>query len=97
MSESLQVDTVVLVDAGSQLRVVAAEFNSADDFAAQVAASVGHAGLADKVRESSTSWDDKRTKMFEQIGGLAEACSSIGDNFNQLDTAFAAAIRGEAS
>lgn len=97
MSESLQVDTAILEDAGSQLRVVATEFNSADDYAAQVAAAVGHAGLADKVRESSTSWDDNRTKLFEQIGALAEACSSIEENFTALDTTFAATIRGEKS
>jgi len=95
MSGRLQVDGVALAEAGSQLRVVAAEFNSADDYSATVAAGVGHPALAEKVQEVTTSWNDKRAKMFEQIGGLAQACSAVEENFRSLDTQFAAALRGE--
>ena len=95
MSARLQVDTNVLVDAGRQLRLVATEFHGAGDNAGRAAAAVGHEGLAGALRSFESNGDDRREKMVEHISALAEQCSGVGDTFEQLDTEFAAALKGE--
>lgn len=43
----------------------------------------------------SSSWDDRREKMYEAIGELAEASGAIGENFEEIDYEFGAVLRGE--
>lgn len=88
-------DTEELQQAGTSLRFVATEFDGADARSQDVAAAVGHAGLAGAVEDFASSWDDGRAKMVEAIASLAEVCTGIGEGFEELDTAFAAALRGE--
>lgn len=95
MADRLKLDTVALRDAGTSLRVVAQEFNDANANSAGVADAVGHAGLASCVVQFARGWDDRRATMVESIGGLATACTGVGDGFESLDTDFAAALRGD--
>jgi hypothetical protein len=96
MSGQLRVDTVALHEAGTSLRTVAQEFNDANAHSDAVAGAVGHPGLADCVRGFAHGWDDRREKMVGTIAGLAEACTGIGDGFQDLDSQFAAVLKGEA-
>lgn len=91
----LEVDTAVLIDAGSSLRVVAAEFEHADNNSESAADAVGHNDLADRVREFADNWDIRRGEMMQKIATLAEAASQAGESFEQLDRDLAAALRGE--
>lgn len=95
MSGRLTVDTTALREAGTSLRSVATEFDRANVRSDTVADAVGHAGLASAVRDFAHGWDDTRADMVEGMAALADACTGIGEGFEELDTEFAAALRGE--
>lgn len=85
----------MLRTAGEQLRVVATEFHHANANSDDAADAIGHRGLADAVRSFAHNWDDRRAKMVEKIDTLAKSATGVGDAFEQVDTEFAAALRGE--
>ncbi len=91
----LRLSTDELIAVGTDLRTVARELEDADATSDTVAEAVGHAGLAGKVRDLAHGWDDHRAEMLEEIARLADACTGIGDNFERIDTEFAAALRGD--
>lgn len=92
----LLLDTVQLRRAGAQLRTVADEFNSAATTAHGLEDAVGHPVLAAAIRGFEGSWDHTRGEMVASIAELADACTGIGDSFAELDSQFAAALRGDA-
>lgn len=91
----LEIDTGLLNDAATDLRLVAKEFGAAKTNAERAANAVGHDGLASAIREFESNWDDRREKMFEGIGDLAEASAAIGGAFEDVDREFGAVLRGE--
>jgi hypothetical protein len=93
--DTLRVDTALLRTAGAQLRVVAEEFQRANANSDDAAEVVGHRGLAEAVRSFAHSWDDRRAKMVEKIGALAESAATVGEVFEELDKEFAAALRAD--
>jgi hypothetical protein len=90
--DALRVDTALLRTAGTQLRVVADEFQQANANSDDAAEVVGHRDLAEAVRSFAHNWDDRRAKMVEKIGALAESATTVGDAFEELDKEFAAAL-----
>lgn len=86
---------MVLREAGGSLRFIATEFTNATVDSRDLGPALGHEGLAAQVRGFAVSWDDRRRAMVEQIAGLAQACTGIGEELEALDTEFAAALRGE--
>ncbi|MGH3826454.1 MAG: hypothetical protein ACRDQX_04665 [Pseudonocardiaceae bacterium] len=93
--DTLRVDTDLLRAAGSQLRVVATEFQQANANSDDAADAIGHRGLADAVRSFAHNWDNRRAKMVEKIGTLAKSATGVGEGFDELDQKFAAALRGQ--
>jgi hypothetical protein len=91
----LEIDTDVLAEAGRSLRRVANEFQHANANSDRAAEAVGHDGLAERVREFAHNWDDRRAKMVANVGSLAEASTGIGGAFDQLETDFVSALKGE--
>src|SRR5690606_8686277 len=63
----LRLSTESLIDAGTDLRRVALELDSADTTADRVADAVGHPGLAAQVRDFAHGWDGRRTEMLEEV------------------------------
>lgn len=96
MSGRLRLDTVALREAGASLRFVAQEFTDATAHSRGLGPALGHEELAAQVRHFAVSWDDRRSKVVEEIAALAAACTGIGEQFEELDTEFAAALRGQA-
>ncbi|MGH3889420.1 MAG: hypothetical protein ACRDSZ_23145 [Pseudonocardiaceae bacterium] len=74
---------------------MATEFHHANANSDDAADAIGHRGLADAVRSFAHNWDDRRAKMVEKIDTLAKSATGVGDAFEQVDTEFAAALRGE--
>lgn len=70
--DTLRVDTDLLRAAGSQLRVVATEFQQANANSDDAADAIGHRRLADAVRSFAHDWENRRAKMVEKIGTLAK-------------------------
>ncbi|HEY3438860.1 MAG TPA: hypothetical protein VGK35_14340 [Actinotalea sp.] len=91
----LVMDTATLRSTGEALRSIAQEFDDANANSDSIAGAIGHDGLAHAVHDFATGWDDKRAKMVDAIASLAQACTGIGENFEDLDSQFAAALRGE--
>ncbi|MFS0703632.1 hypothetical protein AB6N23_03845 [Cellulomonas sp. 179-A 9B4 NHS] len=92
----LVVDTDLLRAAGARLADLAQTFSAANVTARDLRADVGHDGLADVLGEFAIGWDDVRTSVVADVGALAEACTRVGTTFAELDTAFAAQLRGTA-
>lgn len=93
--DTLRVDTALLRTAGTQLRLVADEFQQANANSDDAAEVVGHRGLAEAVRSFAHNWDDRRAKMVEKIGTLAKSATMVGGAFEELDKEFAAALRAD--
>lgn len=91
----LEIDTVILTDAGHALRIVATEFENANNNSDDAADAVGEHDLADKVRDFAHIWDDKRRKMLGDIAKLAEASSGTGEAFEQLERDFVDVLTGK--
>jgi hypothetical protein len=56
---------------------------------------VGHARLAQRVESFSSSWNDTRRSLAEEIGGLSSSARSIADGFRAADDSLAAALTGD--
>jgi len=95
MSGQLKLDTAALREAGSGLRLVAQEFDSANAATDDLGPALGHERLAGRVRDFAHGWDDRRAEMIGAIASLAEACTGVGEGFEDLDAEFAGALRGE--
>ncbi|MGI9001327.1 MAG: hypothetical protein ACR2GH_06630 [Pseudonocardia sp.] len=95
MVAQLRVDTLLLREAGMQLRVVATEFEHANTNSDDAADALGHSGLAGAIRSFAHNWDDRRTKMLENIAKLADTATGVAEAFESLDEEFAAALRGQ--
>lgn len=93
--DTLRVDTALLRTAGTQLRLVADEFQQANANSDDAAEVVGHRGLAEAVRSFAHNWDDRRAKMVEKISTLAKSATMVGGAFEELDKEFAAALRAD--
>jgi hypothetical protein len=91
----LDIDIDVLRETGTALRVVATEFEHANDRSDDAADATGHDGLADRVREFAHNWDDRRAKMLENIAFLAEAGVGIGDTFADIESELVGCLRGD--
>lgn len=91
----LRLSTDELIAVGTDLRTVAAELHDASTTSTAIADAVGHAGLAEKVRDFAHGWDGRRAEMLEEVARLADACTGIGENFERLDTEFTAALRDD--
>lgn len=95
MGGGLTLSTDELIEAGRSLRTVATEFEHANVRSETVAGAVGHADLADRVREFAHGWDDRRAKMLGNVQSLAQSCTGIGEAFEGLETDLVAALEGE--
>ena len=93
----LKIDTARVRAVGTGLARIAHAFENANVHSDQVAASVGHDGLADAVRSFAHAWDDTRADMTESIAGLGEATNAIADTFEQADQELAAAMDGSST
>ncbi|ADG74319.1 hypothetical protein Cfla_1421 [Cellulomonas flavigena DSM 20109] len=90
----LTVGTALLTAAGRRLADLAQTFATANVTARELLPALGHQELAGVVGEHAIGWDDVRVGVVKDIGFLGEACGRIGDTFADLDTAFAAELRG---
>ncbi|MDO8106037.1 hypothetical protein Q6348_02370 [Isoptericola sp. b441] len=91
----LVLDTTRLRETGAALRRVALEFEHANARSSDLSPAIGHDRLAACVRGFAYEWDDRRERVVAGIQALAEACTGIGDGFEELDTSFVTALKGE--
>lgn len=88
----VKVDTVLLKEAGGQLRDIVDTLMYANDDAGELAEHVGHRGLAGTVRDFAENWQSRRQEMLEVIGSLGEVSEGVGIAFEEWDRELANAI-----
>lgn len=91
----LRIDTALLRETGASLRVVADEFEHANNRVDNVGDVIGHEGLSDRVRSFARNWDDRRAEMLESIAHLAEAGRAVGETFDQIEVELVASLTAE--
>ncbi|WP_336922248.1 hypothetical protein [Aquipuribacter sp. SD81] len=89
------IDTEGLRDTGRALRQAALDLDGARSHSLLAAQRVGQPVLAAAVEELSSSWDDRRARIVEDIAFLADAATTAGDTYEVIDTELAAALRGQ--
>ncbi|MDR2113756.1 MAG: hypothetical protein LBO75_00580 [Bifidobacteriaceae bacterium] len=89
----VQVDSVRLL--GTSLKSIGAEFEGANTNSANIAAAVGHGGLAQVVRDFSKKWDESRKKMTEAVKSLGDAAAAVADAWVDIDQQGADLLRGQ--
>lgn len=77
---------------GSNLSSIATEFSDANARSDRIAASVGHSGLEDAVKDFAHEWDDTRESMIDDITTLSKTSNAIADAFEQTDTQLGKAL-----
>lgn len=92
----LEVDTTMLRTTGRALRFVATELESAESIADGYAAVVGHARLADRMREFGSNWENNHKDIIESIGGLADLSTGAGEAAEQIERELKATLTGTA-
>lgn len=94
MGDQLNVDTGLLSSLGQDLRGVATEFDCADANADWIAGATGHDRLADRIRNFSRDWDDRRADLLAGVAALADAASGTADSLDGVDTELGDTLRG---
>lgn len=85
MVDQLEIQYDLLDQLADDLKLIAREYANADEFSDDVADAVGHERLAERVREFSTKWNDRRKNMLEQVEALQGQVEAIRDAFAQVD------------
>ncbi|ANC31236.1 hypothetical protein [Isoptericola dokdonensis] len=88
----LRLDTALLVDTGTGLDLVAAEFDAADTYAGRVADAVGDDELAEAIRSFAGDWKERRAKMRDSVANVAELVGAVGEQFEGVDSDLAKSL-----
>ncbi|MBH0053694.1 hypothetical protein I6E74_05850 [Salinibacterium sp. SWN139] len=84
-ADQLVVDTDLLRTTASQVSRVRDTFEGAARDIDDVAAAVGHAGLANKVRGFVNNWDFRRSELVEQLETIRNNMIEVADGFESAD------------
>lgn len=91
----LRYDSTTMHELLTDITAVKSEFEHADKRTGNGAESVGHQGLADRIRSFSSEWDGMRDKLLENIGDMAKALSAIDDGFDTSEQKLVDALKGD--
>lgn len=91
----LTVSTEDLQATGAAVRAVAIELDRAGVRSGRTAAHVGHEGLATCLEQFAVGWEGTRSKLIDDIARLGDACTAVGAEFEAIDTALAASLKGQ--
>ncbi|MBH0116003.1 hypothetical protein I6E52_04000 [Salinibacterium sp. NG253] len=84
-ADQLIVDTDLLRATAIQIERVSATFTRSSQDIDDVAAAVGHAGLANKVRGFVNNWDFRRSELVEQLDTIRDNMTEVADGFESAD------------
>lgn len=96
MADQLKVDMDQLERIRLKLSQVTNLLTGDDTFSAEAAEYVGHAHLAQRIRDFGTSWDDRREKLVLRLDRIEDAVGKIGSSFTNVETELKNAIGGGA-
>lgn len=88
----LVVQTNLLESLEQDLADIVAEYEHAGRNSDDMADIVGHVVLGDRIREFSTTWDDRRKNMTEQVKALHAQVKATREGFVQVDAELGKAL-----
>ncbi len=84
-------------DLGTDMALIASEFEHANTRSDTIAEAVGHEGLASAITDFAHGWDDRRKEMVDSISFVADAAKGIAGGFDDTDTQLAQALTDDGS
>ncbi|MCE1174895.1 MAG: hypothetical protein LWW77_09855 [Propionibacteriales bacterium] len=82
---TMQVEVDAIATLGQDLVAVATEFEGANANSDTIADAVGHAELAEAVRDFAHGWDDRREKLAKATRSLGEAAGQVAATWKDFD------------
>jgi len=90
--DSLRIDGDDLTALGTLLLRTHDALDTEDLFTATLADAVGHTGLAQQIRDFTSSWNSHRTKLVEDLQWLYGATSTTNTAFSNVEGDLASAL-----
>lgn len=81
----VQIDYTAIQHSRSQVDSAISTLQQAGAMSADLAALVGHDGLASKVNEFADDWDINRGRMIEELSAISDTLQAIVDTFSDFD------------
>ncbi|UCM89495.1 DUF6317 family protein [Streptomyces marincola] len=94
MGYDLEITVDEVRELGEKLRLVATEFENAEDVASEYADEVGHDGLAGELEEFAENWRIHRNKLMESLESFAEKAREAADGYDGVENDLVDAIEG---
>ncbi|SOD63104.1 Excreted virulence factor EspC, type VII ESX diderm [Streptomyces zhaozhouensis] len=79
---------------GEKLRLIATEFENAEDAASDYAEQVSHDGLAHELEEFAENWGVHREKLMDGLRTLAEKAIQAAEGYDGIESELAQALQG---
>lgn len=96
MSDRISIDLTMLADAGDRLRVIAADFDTADATVDVVTAAIGGTNetreLRHAVEEFAATWRLRREKVRADVHYLAEVATAVASELECRDQDLASQV-----
>jgi uncharacterized protein YukE len=90
--DTFKVDTEQLRESAKALKLISSEFTDANDNSDALANAVGHAELADHVRNFAHNWDERRKEMLEVIEDLRKTMTDGAETVEEADAGLATSL-----
>lgn len=92
---SLIVDLLAMDAARIDIVRVSGEFSQATDRSERLADSVGHPGLAERVQNFASNWDQRRKELGQQLDTVAAHLDTAVKGFTETDESLAKALTAQ--
>lgn len=79
---------------GDKLRLIATEFENAEDIADEYADEVSHRDLAHELEEFAENWRIHRNKLMDGLRSLAEKATESAEGYDGIETELVNALQG---
>lgn len=91
----IRLDYGALADSRAQVDAVISTLQRAGTMGADIAALVGHDGLASSVDSFADGWDINRGRLVDELAAISDSLQAVVDAFTDLDRQMSAATEGE--
>ncbi|ARQ69423.1 type VII secretion target [Streptomyces marincola] len=94
MGHDLEITVDEVRELGEKLRLVATEFENAEDVASEYADEVSHDGLAGELEEFAENWRIHRNKLMESLESFVEKARESADAYDGVEEELVRALEG---
>lgn len=91
----LNVTTEEVRELANKLRLVATEFENAEDIADDYAEQVSHDDLAHELEQFAENWKHHREKLMDGLQSFVEAAKSAAEGYEGIEEELVNALEGD--